>query len=305
MSGNIRYSCEDKGMVSENGKVVAARSPLLKRQQTGNRIGVGKQAGDFDVRLTQDGYWRSCMLFAYDPFHEMVNAPFRVVLIWFLLLYVFCWLIFAPVYMLISDACNLEADTFLAAFYYSLITMSTIGFGTPDMTFNGCSYALFAVGIQSLLGTALNATLAGLLFAKFSRATKRSTTIIFSEKAVIRRIQGSLFFQFQVFDSRPRNSLAQATVRCHAIRHATARDRGWAHVAGSTTANREGRTLFQQHNMRLCHPDDELGAFLFLAIPATVVHRIDPWSPLAPPRQPSVEKREIGVNYRCYFHMKL
>lgn len=58
VSGNLRPTGDGKGVMSEDGKVVAARSPLLKRQQTGNSFGVGKQAGDYDVRLTQDGYWR-------------------------------------------------------------------------------------------------------------------------------------------------------------------------------------------------------------------------------------------------------
>ena len=47
------------------------------------------------------------------------------------------------VYLAISDECALDLETFLDAFYFSLITMSTIGYGTADMHFNDCSSALF------------------------------------------------------------------------------------------------------------------------------------------------------------------
>ena len=36
--------------------------------------------------------------------------------------------------------------------------------------------------------------------------------------------------------------------------------------------------------MRLNHPNDENGGMLFLALPTICTHRIDPWSPLCPPR---------------------
>ena len=41
--------------------------------------------------------------------------------------------------------------------------------------------------------------------------------------------------------------------------------------------------FFQTHNVRLQHPDDELGSLLLMALPNVVVHRIDEWSPLCAP----------------------
>ena len=42
------------------------------------------------------------------------------------------------------------------------------------------------------------------------------------------------------------------------------------------------RNDFSTRVMRTQEPDDELGGMLFLALPTTVVHHIDPWSPLVP-----------------------
>ncbi|CAK0799254.1 unnamed protein product [Prorocentrum cordatum] len=72
-----------------------------------------------------------------------------------------------------------------------------------------------------------------------------------------------------VCDAR-KHQLARATVSCYALL--------W----------RDGGDLaecqFEQRPMRLVHPDDELGGTLLLTFPARVVHEIDAWSPLAPPR---------------------
>ncbi|CAM9659452.1 unnamed protein product, partial [Ectocarpus fasciculatus] len=66
-------------------------------------------------------------------------------------------------------------------------------------------------------------------------------------------------------------------------------------ASGSTTATSAAelaakmpdQVFFQSHSMRLQHPDDELGGNLLLVLPqastATVVHRIDAWSPMMPP----------------------
>ena len=40
---------------------------------------------------------------------------------------------------------------------------------------------------------------------------------------------------------------------------------------------------YQTHNVRLQHPDDELGALLLMSLPNIVVHRLDEWSPMMPP----------------------
>ncbi|RHY19817.1 hypothetical protein DYB25_013254 [Aphanomyces astaci] len=56
-----------------------------------------------------------------------------------------------------------------------------------------------------------------------------------------------------------------------------------AHVRCYSVAKRHSDAPFQTLPMRIQSPDDNLGAFVLLALPQLIVHRIDPSSPLFPP----------------------
>ena len=61
---------------------------------------------------------------------------------------------------------------------------------------------------------------------KFSRASKRAATIMFSEHAVVERIGKNLYFSFLVFDAREKTPLNEAEARCYAVRHGASRRTG-------------------------------------------------------------------------------
>lgn len=76
-------------------------------------------------------------------------------------------------------------------------------------------------------------------------------------------------------------------VRCYAIRHSK-------DFLGTGQP-----ALFQNYHMRLCHPDDELGGMLMMALPSFVVHRVDDsWSPLCPPA--SSKRRRNPMRRYCF-----
>ena len=63
----------------------------------------------------------------------------------------------------------------------------------------------------------LDGFVAGVAFTRLSRPNKRANSIIFSNSAVIRRINGKLYFMFQLSELR-KHQLFQAQVRLYAIR---------------------------------------------------------------------------------------
>jgi hypothetical protein len=73
--------------------------------------------------------------------------------------YCFCFCAYAPFYWWASDACDLEIDSYSDAFYLSMETMVTIGYGVPDQYYNECVSGIFIVTSQSLLGRVLDAVL--------------------------------------------------------------------------------------------------------------------------------------------------
>ncbi|KAJ8599160.1 hypothetical protein CTAYLR_008554 [Chrysophaeum taylorii] len=235
-------------------------------------------AGNFSVRIRERDAQRTARrLLTRDPYHSLLSLPLVAIVLLFVSAHVMAWLVYTPVYMRISRDCGLGAGAFQRALYYSVITMSTIGFGTPDMTFEGCTSALFVIMSQTLLALLLNGILVGMLYTKIARSKQRSVRIVFSEKACIRQIRNRYYFMFQTFDrssSTSHNQLIEAHVRCFAIKHETVGDEGEP-------------IFFQQCAMRLSHPNDELGSMLMMALPTLVSHRIDPWSPLCPaPHEP-------------------
>ena len=82
------------------------------------------------------------------------------------------------------------------------------------------------------------------------------------------------------------SSSAASSSRAH--RNSNRRNSGSGSVNGGGGGHdddkeeEEGEKHFQVISMRLVHPDDETGSWLFTMVPAVVVHRIDPWSPLFP-----------------------
>ena len=86
-----------------------------------------------------------------------------------------------------------------------------------------------------------------------------------SNRAIIRRIRGKLYFMFQVCELR-KMQLVEAKVRVYAVRYER---------MGSA-----GAVTCQTYNMRLSHPNDDLGSRILLSLPQVIVHDIDDFSPL-------------------------
>jgi hypothetical protein len=94
------------------------------------------------------GGWRLALLAAVGRFVNVVGRS---------------WVFFAVWYYIIDSDCAMSADTFLASLYFSLITGTTIGYGTPELKFDGCRSAVFVIGAQAMTTTFTNAGLLGLM----------------------------------------------------------------------------------------------------------------------------------------------
>jgi len=210
----------------------------------------------------------------------------------------------------------------LRLFFPSTISLSSFLFFLPRSV-----SPLILICCQVFTTITFDAVAIGVIFQRLSRVQKRARTIVFSDKAVIRRIRGRLFFMFQLSELR-KHQLVEAHVRVYCVRHeregqgkvggdgpkssfGTTRHRGTANkqsnasaaaaaaAAASASAAASSSSsssssphgdryhvetaYFQTHNVRLQHPDDELGSLLLMALPNVVVHRIDEWSPLHAP----------------------
>ena len=236
-------------------RVVPRRAKLHGVQ----RIGLGgNRASKCDVIRRHIG----------DPVHTLISMPTWAVLALIGTCYLLLLFGFVPIYWALADRCAMEIFSVGDAYYFSLITLSTIGYGTADNDFNDCWEAGPFITIQWLLGTFVNAVMLAGVYVRVSRSTRRANTVVFSRQAVLRRIDGNYVFAFQVVDIA-RYVLTEAHLRCYTVTSAVGDD---------------GEDWAQHSAMRVEQPDDERGSTLFLELPTQVVHRLDAWSPLVPPR---------------------
>lgn len=199
-----------------------------------------------------------------DVYHTFLDTKFSVQLMFFVVAYFVCFFFFALLYMAISRPCGLGIDgSLIAAYLLSVETMMTIGYGVPDPFMQRCWQGPVVLTAQCLLNLLISSCLIGVIFQGIARPQSRACTILFSEKAVIRCINGVYYFMFRVCDLRSQHALVEPHIRLYCLQH------------------NENRG-FEATLMRLDQPDDELGGTLLLSIPSLVIHRIDAWSPLAP-----------------------
>ena len=137
---------------------------------------------------------------------------------------------------------------------------------------------MFIIGPQVLVSLLLDCLLMGIVLMRFARSSRRANTIVFSDKAVIRKQpNGTWAFQFQVMELR-RSQLIESHMRIHAL-HFTSPAKT---PLGNNGAVEGARKYLSSHMMRVHDPSDEVGAFLLMCVPQLISHTIDFESPLKP-----------------------
>ncbi len=163
--------------------------------------------------------------------------------------------VFAGLYMLCGPS-GLQGDTgmspFLRAFFFSVHTYSTIGYGNIVPVGIGAN---ILVTFESVIGLLSFALATGLLFARFSRP---HMDIVFSRNAVIGPYRGITAWMFRVVNERD-SQLIEVSAK----------------VTLSRFESKDGRRKREFHQLAL-----ERQRVSFFPLAWTVVHPIDESSPL-------------------------
>jgi inward rectifier potassium channel len=187
------------------------------------------------------------------------------------LAYVLFNLVFGFLYVLEQGSiANARPGSFADAFFFSVQTMATIGYG--DMH-PATLYANLLVTVEVLLGLAGFALATGLIFARFSRPTAR---VMFSRVAVVSSYDGVPTLMFRAANQR-HNQILEAQVSVALLREEVTAD---------------GLRMRRFHDLVLARRRTPMFALTW-----TVMHPIDERSPLhgATPETLAAQHAELVV----------
>jgi inward rectifier potassium channel len=196
----------------------------------------------------------SARLIRRDLYHAMLTMPWR----WFFGVQAAAYVVFNAVFALFyllapGSVANAQPGSFGDAFFFSVQTMATIGYGVmaPQTL-----YGNVVVTIEALLGFASFAVAAGLIFARFSQPTAR---VLFSRVAVVTSFNGVPTLMFRCANER-RNQIFEARVHVDFARQET---------------SAEGLELRRSYELGLARNRNPQ-----FSLSWTVMHPIDAQSPL-------------------------
>lgn len=196
--------------------------------------------------------------------------------------------------------CGMDITTHIEAFYFSLSTMATIGYGVSNYFFGDCYAPLFLIFSQVCCSIVFNAIAASVLFLRISRGHKRMKTILFSNHATIQYINHVPHLMFRIAELR-RYQLFDASIRCYCIKSerypitastGTIYDDNSNHdsqgmqspllpaTATDLDRNKLQTTFYVTKSMKLLH--EETCPQILMSLPQVIVHRMDDSSPLLP-----------------------
>jgi inward rectifier potassium channel len=188
-----------------------------------------------------------------DLYHALLRIPwwaaFGVIVGSYLLLNG----IYAALYLAVGGVANARSGSFLDAFFFSVETIGTIGYGTMYPSSTGANVLMVA---ESVTGLILTALATGLVFVRFSQTRAR---LVFSSKVAIGPMDGVDTLTLRVGNER-RGSIVDTQFRLSFTR---------------TTRTTEGVTLYRLEDLPLVrtHAPE-------LARSWSVMHRIVESSPL-------------------------
>ncbi|XP_070703720.1 inward rectifier potassium channel 16-like [Pempheris klunzingeri] len=238
----------------------------LGRQEESRRLRYMQKDGRFPVVLQKaPGDWSPYLM---DIFTTLVEIRWRVMLLAFSLSYILSWLFFGLCYWLIAyvngDVHNVENDPcvynvrgFTGAFMFSMETQATIGYGFRGMTEN-CMVAIIVVTVQDVFSCLLDTIVIGIVVAKMASARKRAQTVVFSSCAVVNLRDGVLCLSWRLGDLRG-NHIVEGVVRAMMVRY---------------VKQPLGSIVMSYQDLDIQNRD------IVLATPATIVHKLEPGSPV-------------------------
>jgi Inward rectifier potassium channel C-terminal domain/Inward rectifier potassium channel transmembrane domain len=257
----------------------------IQRLSEGTRL--RRQSQFIYSRRSRDSSRRYVFSLWTDWFHSLAYRPTLELMAILFTSYTVLVFLFAYIYLGVSTLgakitvspdgstkdsfCGMDITNHMEALYFSLSTMTTIGYGVSDYYFGDCWTPLLLVLLQSCCAITFQSVAIGLLFQRISRGQKRSKTIIFSDKAVIQKVRNEFYFMFQVGELR-RQHLIDVSVRCYCMKH----ERFLSSQGNLQTFP------FVTRQLPLHYPDDRIGSHILMSVPQVIVHHIDTSSPLLP-----------------------
>jgi inward rectifier potassium channel len=142
-----------------------------------------------------------------DSYHWVLSLTWPRFALFLAVSYVVINLLFGTLYVIRPDCINdLEPGSFPFAFFFSVETLATVGYGHNYPT---TLYGHVIVTIEIFIGMIWLAVITGLIFVRFARPTAR---ILFSNCLVIAPHDGRLSLMFRVANLR-HTSMAEAEFR--------------------------------------------------------------------------------------------
>jgi inward rectifier potassium channel len=196
---------------------------------------------------------------SFAPYHQLLAISWPGFLALFVILYFAFNVLFAIAFVLCGDSALLGpgiemlGGRFARAFYFSVQTFATIGYGQIGP--NGFLPNL-VVTIEALVGLMYQALGTGLLFARFARPT---ASIVFSRNAVMAPYNEGLALEFRIANRR-RNEIIELEAQV---------------LFSSMQADERGGRVRRYTVLPL-----ERNKVVFFPLSWTIVHPIDSVSPL-------------------------
>ena len=208
------------------------------------------------------------------PYHSLLTTSWPVFLGLVACLYVALNLLFGAAFLalgptaLARTATSSSGGSFATAFFFSVQTFATIGYG--HIVPNGVPANLL-VAFEALVGMMYQALAIGLLFARFSRPT---ASLLFSRHALVAPYASGRSLQFRIVNRR-RNQIIQLEAQVlfsHLVRDAA------------------GQEVRRYHVLPL-----ERNKVTFFPLAWTIVHPIDDQSPLASRTAEDLRREEVEI----------
>lgn len=218
---------------------------------------------DYEIRIVGD---RRQPL--RDFYHALLERPWWVTIAAISGAFLTVNALFAVAYLLVGGVAHAIPASFRDAFFFSVQTMGTVGYGAMFPESTGANLVVTA---EAITGLTLTALATGLVFAKFSRSTAR---LIFTENVVISPVNGVPALQFRLGNERG-NSIVDAQIKVLLVR---------------TEITAEGRTFYRMLDLTLTRQ-----RALSLSRSWNVVHVIDRESPLYGETPASLAAKEIEL----------